>query len=165
MIRAEPGLITTAEHDIGEEVALTCVVPRRTRSHNYLTLLYMHISQALPPYCSPLAEITTAIHVKEHSLAVLPNKAPLQMSPKEFRSNYTTRDHAESHSDKIRVAATATDKVFRVLLARCLYRIDQGHEVLITSDQGQPCAQPLEKWIPRKTLLDLRNSMTCCPRQ
>ena len=44
------------------------------------------------------------------------------MTPKVLRSTYTWRVHSASYSDKTGVAVTTTDKVFTMLLARCLYR-------------------------------------------
>ena len=68
-----------ASRVVFKEIIFISVVPCRMRSCNCLTYLFMQVTSALHPDCSPLFKIPTAIHDQEQSLAVLPTKPPLHI--------------------------------------------------------------------------------------
>ena len=97
-------------------------------------------------------------------------------SPTMWRSKYTARGYEEPHSDEGCFAATVTIQGIRMLLARCLGKRDQGHEVFVADNtqaflnaevrEGeQPHVQPPEGWSPkilmdgRRVVLKVREAM------
>ena len=92
--------------------------------------------------------------------------ADTMKTPTMWRSKYTARGYAEPHSDEGCFAATATIQDIRMLLARCLDKLEQGHEGFVADytqaflnaevrEGEQLYAQPREGWNP-KILMDGR---------
>ena len=68
-------------------------------------------------------------------------------TPTVWRSKYTARGYEEPHRDEGCFAATATIQGIRVLLARCLDKLDQGHEAFVADLTTHKLSSTLESAI------------------